>query len=98
MAIKIDRIAHYLGRRHWKYLMQRENTCILTSVRANHVEQFQILMALDENGAHLVLTAPGLLYVKDHVYKGVLFQTLLAISWEVKLLRWADGVTTGAKM
>jgi hypothetical protein len=98
MAIKIDRIAHYLDRRHWKYLMQRESACILTGVRANHVEQFQILMALDENGAHLVLTAPGLLYVKDHVYKGVLFQTLLAISWEVKLLRWADGVTTGAKM
>lgn len=88
MATTLNQIAQYLDNRHWKYHIQAADSRIITGVIANNVDQLPIAIALKEDGEYLELAAPQLLQVKDHIYKGVLFQTLLAISWEVKMLRW----------
>lgn len=88
MATTLKQIAQYLDRREWRYHIDTEDSRIITGVKADHVEEFIIIISLKENGEYLEIVAPQLLKVKDHVYKGVLFQTLLAISWQVKMLRW----------
>jgi hypothetical protein len=88
MATTLTQIAQYLDQREWRYHLDPEESRIITGVKADHVEEFIIIISLKENGEYLEIVAPQLLKVKDHVYKGVLFQTLLAISWQVKMLRW----------
>jgi hypothetical protein len=88
MATTLTQIAQYLDRRNWRYHIDAEESRIITGVKADHVEEFLIVISLKENGEYLEISAPQLLKVKDHVYKGVLFQTMLAISWQVKMLRW----------
>ncbi|MBD2181065.1 hypothetical protein H6S82_12540 [Planktothrix sp. FACHB-1355] len=89
MATTLPQIAHYLDERGWKYKLDEENNCIITGVKAKNVENFWLVINLMENGEYFQMVAPQLLTgVKDHVYKGVLFQTLLALSWETKMVRW----------
>jgi len=88
MATTLNQIAQYLDNRDWKYDSQPENSRIITGVKAESVDRLAIAISLKENGEYLELAAPNLLHVKSHVYKGVLFQTMLAISWETKMIRW----------
>jgi hypothetical protein len=88
MATNLLEISQYLDNREWRYHLESEKSRIITGVKADHVEDFLIVISLKEDGEYLELAAPQLLQVKDHVYKGVLFQTMLAISWQVKMLRW----------
>ena len=88
MAATLNQIAQYLDNRDWKYDSQPENSRIITGVKAESVDQLAIAISLKENGEYLELAAPNLLHVKSHVYKGVLFQTMLAISYETKMIRW----------
>lgn len=88
MVVSLQQVAEYLDNRGWRYHLEPAKSRIVTGVESEQVESFLIVISLKEDGAYLELAAPQLLMVKDHVYKGVLFQTLLAIAWEVKLLRW----------
>lgn len=88
MATTLHQIAEFLDNRDWKYDFQPENSRVITGVKADNVDPFPIAIALKEEGEYLEFAAPNLLHIKNHVYKGVLFQTLLAISWETKMIRW----------
>ena len=88
MTIQIEQIAQFLDHRDWRYDLQADKNRIITAVNSDVVEQFVIVIAVQEEGEYLSLFAPELLYLKDHHYKGVAFQTMLAMAWEVKLLRW----------
>ncbi|MGA0200041.1 MAG: hypothetical protein ACO3NK_13175 [Prochlorotrichaceae cyanobacterium] len=88
MATTLETIATYLDRRGWRYQLEPEQSRIVTGVQAENIDTLQIVIRLREDGEYLDLFSPNLLNVKDHVYKGVLFQTLLHLSWESKLLRW----------
>jgi len=88
MAVSLQQITQYLDNRGWKYRVDAAAMQIVTGVEAENVDRFLIIIALKEGGEYIELAAPQLLKVKDHVYKGVLFQTMLSIAWEVKLLRW----------
>lgn len=88
MATTLEQLASFLDNREWKYDCQSENSRIITGVKADNVEQFLIIISLKEDGEYLELAAPDLMRVKDHIYKGVLFQTLLSIAWKVKMIRW----------
>ncbi|WP_246259807.1 YbjN domain-containing protein [Oxynema aestuarii] len=88
MATTLTQIAHFLDRRSWFYHLEPERNRIVTGVKSEVVENFMIVIQLHEGGEYLELCAPQLLFLKDHVCKGVAFQTMLAIAWEVKLLRW----------
>lgn len=88
MATTLTQISGFLDRRGWRYHADPENQRLLTGVTSEQVENFVIVIQLQEEGDYLGLFAPQLLYLKDHIYKGVAFQTMLAIAWEVKMLRW----------
>lgn len=88
MATTLDFIAQCLDHRGWTYQVDRERQQIITGVKAQNVDRFIILLRLTENGEFLQFIAPQLLHLKDHVYKGMAFQTMLHISYGVKMLRF----------
>ncbi|MCG5057005.1 MAG: hypothetical protein KA714_03075 [Limnoraphis sp. WC205] len=88
MATSLAQVAGFLDNRGWRYHLDTEGDRIITGVESEQVENFTIVIQLQEDGEYLAFIAPQLLYLKDHVYKGVAFQTMLAIAWEVQLLRW----------
>lgn len=96
MGTTLPQIAQYLDERAWKYKLDEENERIITGVKAENVENFWIFINLKENSEYFQMVAPELLTgIKDHIYKGVLFQTLLALSWETKMVRWEYNLLDG---
>jgi hypothetical protein len=88
MATNLQQIASFLDNRDWRYHLEPQKNRIITAVNSETVDKFVIVIKIEEDGKYLSLFIPELLSIKDHVYKGVAFQTMLAIAWEVKLLRW----------
>ncbi len=95
MATTLPFIAHCLEQRGWKYNFDADKCRIITGVKAENIDDFGICIQLSENGEFLQFVAPQLLAVKDCLHKGVLFQTMLAISWEIKMLRFEYDPTDG---
>ncbi len=88
MATTLDFIAHCLDQRGWTYQVDRAQQQIITGVKAENLDRFIILLRLTEKGEFLQFIAPQILNLKDHVYKGMAFQTMLHISYGVKMLRF----------
>lgn len=89
MGATLQQIATYLDNAGWKYKIEEDESRILTGVYAEHVENFLIVVQLDENGEFFELFAPRVLGgVKEHPYKEAILQTMLSISWETKMLQW----------
>ncbi|MDT9297635.1 MAG: hypothetical protein P5700_21720 [Arthrospira platensis PCC 7345] len=88
MATTLAQVAGFLDNRRWRYHSDTDRNRIITGVKSEQVEDFMIVIQVQEDGEYLALFAPQLLNLKDHVYKGVAFQTMLTIAWEEKLLRW----------
>jgi hypothetical protein len=95
MTTTIQHIAKILDKRGWVYQLNKDASNIRTKVESAQLENFVIVIELTENGEYLSLRTSPLVQVKAHVYKGVLFQTLLIIAQEVKLLRWEYEPSTG---
>lgn len=87
MATTLQTLAHFLDRRHWRYQVDAANNRILSGVEATNVTQFLIVLQLSEGGEFLQFQAPQLLQVPDHLYKGVLLQTMAHIEYQIKMLR-----------
>jgi hypothetical protein len=89
MGATLQQIAGYLDGKGWLYKVEPEEGRILTGVFAENVEQFLIVIQLDEDGEFFELFAPRVLSgVKDHPHKDAILQTMLCISWETKMLQW----------
>jgi hypothetical protein len=89
MGATLQQIATYLDNAGWNYKLEEEENRILTGVQADHIENFLIVVQLDEEGEFFELFAPRVLGgVKDHPYKSAILQTMLSISWETKMLQW----------
>lgn len=96
MGANLEQIAKYLDNRGWKYKLEEETSRIITGVYADNVEDFLIVIQLDEDGEFFKLFAPQVISgVRNHPYKEAILQTMLSISWETKMLQWeydpADG-------
>ncbi|MEX6776831.1 hypothetical protein [Limnospira fusiformis] len=79
MATTLAQVAGFLDNRRWHYHSDTDRNRIITGVESEQVENFTIVIQLQEDGEYLALFAPQLLYLKDHVYKGVAFQTSLPV-------------------
>ncbi len=89
MAVKVQEIAEYLDQLGWDYRIDEDEERIVTGVEGDHVEDFLIVVQLDEDGKFFRLFAPQVLSgVKDHPHKAAILQTMLVISWETKMLQW----------
>lgn len=89
MAVDLVEIANYLDNLGWDYRVDEEEERIITGVESDNVEDFLIVVQLDEDGKFFRLFAPQVLSgVQDHPHKAAILQTMLAISWETKMLQW----------
>ncbi|MFQ4145042.1 hypothetical protein [Chlorogloeopsis sp. ULAP02] len=89
MAANLEQIAHYLDNLGWDYRLDEEEDRIITGVESESIEDFLIVVQLDEEGKFFRLFAPQVLAgVQDHPHKAAILQTMLAISWETKMLQW----------
>jgi hypothetical protein len=89
MAATLEQIAGYLDKKGWKYRREEDECRIITGVYAENIEQFLIVIQLDEEGEFFEIYAPRVLTgVKTHPYKDAILQTMLCISWETKMLQW----------
>lgn len=89
MGATLQQIAEYLDNRGWTYDLEEESGRIVTGVQADNVEDFVIVVQLDEDGRFFKLFAPHVLSgVQEHPHKSAILQTMLCISWETKMLQW----------
>ncbi len=89
MGATLEQIAGFLDNKDWKYRLDREESRILTGVYGENIEEFLIVIELDEDGEFFEIFAPRVLSgVKDHPHKTAILQTMLCISWETKMLQW----------
>ncbi|EDZ92730.1 MAG: hypothetical protein P5702_16815 [Limnospira sp. PMC 1291.21] len=79
MATTLAQVAGFLDNRRWHYHSDTDRNRIITGVQSEQVENFTIVIQLQEDGEYLALFAPQLLNLKNHVYKGVAFQTSLPV-------------------
>ena len=87
MAITLTNLSQHLERRDWKYELLADEQVIITGVAVEN-SHMGIILKLSENGEFLQFQSPNLLPVKDSVFKGVVFQTLLALNYQYKLVRF----------
>ena len=89
MGVTLQQIGKYLDNLGWNYDLDAEADRIVTGVQGENVEDFLIVVQLDEDGQFFRLFAPQVLAgVKDHPHKTAILQTMLSISWETKMLQW----------
>ncbi|HEY9811005.1 MAG TPA: hypothetical protein V6D13_16890 [Halomicronema sp.] len=89
MAATLEQISTFLDNRGWKYEVDEENSRIITGVYAENLDNFLIVIQLDEDGEFFKLFAPQVLTgLQDHEHKDAILQTMLCISWETKMLQW----------
>jgi len=89
MGANLKQIAKYLDNLGWEYRFDDEEDRIITGVQADNLDDFLIVVQLDEEGKFFRVFAPQVLAgVQEHPHKGAILQTMLAISWETKMLQW----------
>lgn len=88
MATTLNAIAQHLDRRNWKYKVDEAKSRIITGVKADNVENLAIVFQLLREGRSVQIYVPQLLKVKDSVYKGVLFQSILSFLWDYPAIRF----------
>lgn len=88
MPTTVTNITQHLDSLKWTYEVDEANSRIVTGVKAENVEQFTIVIQLLHNGELVRIYTPQLLKIKDHVFKGVLFQAMLGLMWEYSLVRF----------
>jgi hypothetical protein len=89
MAATLSQLTGYLDKKGWKYRIEAAESRIITGVYAENLEQFLIVIQLDEEGEFFEIYAPRVLSgVKNHPHKSAILQTMLCISWETKMLQW----------
>lgn len=88
MSAKVKQITHYLDKRNWNYALQHKESIIYLAVRAKNIAAIDTVIALEDNGTHLRIVT-SLFKLGDSPYKCLCFQTLLNISLECRLVRWA---------
>lgn len=89
MATSLEVIAQYLEQRQWQYEIDHLSQTVVTGVRTAYIPKLLIFICLKENGEYVQFLAPALCHLKNHIFKGVAYQTLLHISYTEPLLRFA---------
>lgn len=89
MGANLQQIANYLDKIGWDYRFDEDEDQIITGVEADNVEDFLIVVQLDEGGKFFrVFTPQVIAIVQDHPHKEAILQTILTIAWETKMLQW----------
>lgn len=95
MATTLKRISQYLDHLGWQYTLDATKSRIYTAVQSNALEQFNVIIQLQENGNFFQIYAPQLFHLGEHPQRELIFHTLLSISWRTKMLQWKYDLTDG---
>lgn len=95
MAIALTDLGQNLERNNWKYKTFTDQRLILIGVKGENVPHIGIALRLGEDGEFLQFHVPTLLSVKDSVFKEVVFQTLLTLNYQNKLVKFEYDPTDG---
>lgn len=95
MATTLNAIAQRLENRQWQYEIDHQSQTVITGVRTSSIPQLLIFIRLKENGEYVQFLAPQLCHLKDNLFKGVAYQTLLHISYSEPLIRFATDPNDG---
>ncbi len=88
MATSLQQIATFLEKRQLKFVREDANNRILLPFQAEDNEKVVIVVVLEENGEFLKILSPSVLTYRDGPHRLVLFQAMLEICWETKMLQW----------
>lgn len=89
MAATLEQIASYLENSVWSYRLDQGEQRLLIEGYAAYIDDFLIVVQLEEDGEFFKLFAPRVLAgIQDHPHKLAILQTMLRISWETKMLQW----------
>ena len=95
MTATISDITQCLDSWGWTYEVDEAKSHVVTGVKAKNVEQLIVVIQILHDGELVRIYAPQLLNVKDHVFKGILFQAMLGLMWEYSLVRFEYDSTNG---
>jgi len=95
MATSQREVIQFLQNRNWKYESDRASNTVITGVRTTYIQHLLIFIRIKENGEYIQFLAPQLCHLKNNVFKGVAYQTLLHISYGEPLIRFATDPTDG---
>lgn len=87
MTTSLNILTKYLNNRSLQYYVNHQEEEINLYYRGENLKQVLIIIRLLENGEYLQMVIPRIANVQDHVFKGVLFRTLLHLQHQFKLLR-----------
>jgi hypothetical protein len=96
MSMTLEEISGYLTNQQILHRLDLKNRQILAGVEAENINHFLIVIQLHENGEFFKIFAPAILSgIQEHQYKEAIFQTLLSIAWETKMMQWEYDATDG---
>jgi hypothetical protein len=99
MATTIEQISEFLESEDLHF--EVDENIIRTGFKTDNYrdsdgdEGVRIVIALEENGEFIKIVAPMVYKYPDGPHKAVLFQLLLMISWQTKMLQYEYDVTDG---
>ncbi len=79
MATTLAVIAQYLECRQWQYEIDHRSQTVVTGIRTAYMPHLLVFICLKENGEYVQFLAPALCQLKDNLFKGVAYQTLIYI-------------------
>jgi hypothetical protein len=96
MSMTLEEISGYLDNHQIAHRLDLENRQILAGVAAENVDNFLIVIQLHEEGEFFKIFAPAVLTgIHEHQYKEAIFQTMLSIAWETKMMQWEYDASDG---
>lgn len=95
MVATLEGIARVLSRHNLPYEAEPSRDFITTVVRGRNIEKFVMGIRVSDGGQYVEILTPPLFALKDQVYKGVMYQAMLAMMGQSKLLRWSYEPATG---
>jgi hypothetical protein len=88
MGATMTQLVDCLEQNELGYKVDEENQTVLTGFQTENVDNFQIVIGLDEEGKYLRFLAPGVLTDINDLQAPVIHQALLSISSQTTMVRW----------
>ena len=95
MVATLEGIARILKQHNLPCEAKPSCNFIKTVVGGRNIENFEMGIRVTDGGQYVEILTPPLFALKNHLYKGVMFQAMLGMMGQSKLLRWSYEAGTG---
>jgi hypothetical protein len=88
MTASLQQVRQHLARKDFKYREVADRNLIICPMESKYIDDLQIYIQIADRGNILQFQIPQILTVKNCVYKGLVFQTMLGLNYELNLVRF----------